>query len=300
MVKNFIVFYRSSKFKFFVEASQFLNEDQEEEEKETEEQFLLEPAKTKTGNKYVMVNTRLDYQHRSKDLTALCLYDFVSHFQKKVIDKSDRRLFKDINGHQGEQLCTEGTKMNERHTFESAHPQSSSHIIIKHTTPVVPVLLGPQIPRREREETRERYCRALLTLFVPWRSVHDLCSLNQTWSEALEVRKASISPSTFKIIENIQLLHECKNDRDAHLLQVITESPSDGKIDPILIPNCYEDNDEGQTEDPEEILQMLSFVNENTTKAYSTCHSNHEQRYLRDALEIIDNTDRFALLNGEF
>jgi hypothetical protein len=300
MVKNFIVFYRSSKFKFFVEASQFLNEDQEEEEKETEEQFLLEPAKTKTGNKYVMVNTRLDYQHRSKDLTALCLYDFVSHFQKKVIDKSDRRLFKDINGHQGEQLCTEGTKMNERHTFESAHPQSSSHIIIKHTTPVVPVLLGPQIPRREREETRERYCRALLTLFVPWRSVHDLCSLNQTWSEALEVRKASISPSTLKIIENIQLLHECKNDRDAHLLQVITESPSDGKIDPILIPNCYEDNDEGQTEDPEEILQMLSFVNENTTKAYSTCHSNHEQRYLRDALEIIDNTDRFALLNGEF
>jgi hypothetical protein len=300
MVKNFIVFYRSSKFKFFVEASQFLNEDQEEEEKETEEQFLLEPAKTKTGNKYVMVNTRLDYQHRSKDLTALCLYDFVSHFQKKVIDKSDRRLFKDINGHQGEQLCTEGTKMNERHTFESAHPQSSSHIIIKHTTPVVPVLLGPQIPRREREETRERYCRALLTLFVPWRSVHDLCSLNQTWSEALEVRKASISPSTLKIIENIQLLHECKNDRDAHLLQVITESPSDGKIDPILIPNCYEDNDEGQTEDPEEILQMLSFVNENTTKAYSACHSNHEQRYLRDALEIIDNTDRFALLNGEF
>ena len=38
--------------------------------------------------------------------------------------------------------------MNERHTFESAHPQSSSHIIIKRTTPVVPVLLGPQIPRR--------------------------------------------------------------------------------------------------------------------------------------------------------
>ncbi|CAF4376284.1 unnamed protein product, partial [Rotaria magnacalcarata] len=82
----------------------------------------------------------------------------------------------------------------ERYTFESAHPQASSHIVIKHTNPVVPVLVGPQIPRQEREEARERYSRALLTLFVPWRSVHDLCALNQTWTEALEVQKPLISP----------------------------------------------------------------------------------------------------------
>ncbi|CAF4724189.1 unnamed protein product, partial [Rotaria sp. Silwood2] len=54
-------------------------------------------------------------------------------------------------------------------------PQSSSHIIIKQTTPVVPVLLGPQIPRREREETRERYCRALLfnRCCMMWMSYHE-------------------------------------------------------------------------------------------------------------------------------
>ncbi|CAF4921564.1 unnamed protein product, partial [Rotaria sp. Silwood1] len=99
--------------------------------------------------------------------------DFERMFRKDiVIDKSDRRLLKNTNGHEGERLCTEGTKMNERHTFASAHPQSSSHIIIKRSTSVVPVLLGPQIPRREREETYERYCRTLLTLFVPWRNGH--------------------------------------------------------------------------------------------------------------------------------
>jgi hypothetical protein len=203
------------------------NEDQEDDEKEAEEQFLLEPTETKNGNRYVMVNTRLDYQYRSKDLTELCLYDFVSHFHKKMMDKSDRRLLKDANECEGERLCTEGTKMNERHTFASAHPQSLSHIIIKHTIPVIPVLLGPQIPRRERVETRKRYSRALLTLFTPWRSVHDLCELNQTWCEALEVRKLSISTSALKIIENIQLLHECKNDRDEHLHQIIAEAQSD-------------------------------------------------------------------------
>ncbi|CAF2075341.1 unnamed protein product [Rotaria magnacalcarata] len=246
-----------------------------------------------------MVNTRLDYQHRSKDLTALCLYDFVSHFHKKVIDKSDRRLIKSVNESEGERLDTEGTKMNERYTFESAHPRASSHIVIKHTNPVVPVLVGPQIPRQEREETRERYSRALLTLFVPWRSVHDLCALNQTWTEALEIQKPFISPASLKIIENIQLLHECKHDRDEHLRQVLVEAQSDNSIDPVLIPNYYEEDQNTEEDDPEQLLQMLSIVNESTTNAYSASNGNQEQRYLNDALQAIDNTDRFALLNDQ-
>ncbi|CAF2182230.1 unnamed protein product, partial [Rotaria magnacalcarata] len=276
-----------------------IDEEQEEDTKQTEEQFLLEPTQTKNGDRFVMVNTRLDYQHRSKDLTTLCLYDFVSRFYKKTIDKSDRCLIKNANGSEGEQLYTEGTKMNERHTFETAHPQSSSHIIIKHTKPVVPVLIGPQIPRQEREETRERYSRALLTLFVPWRSVHDLCALNQTWTEALELQKPLISPTSLKIIENIQLLHECKHDRDEHLRQVLVEAQSDNSIDPVLIPNYYEDDQNTEEDDPEQLLQMLSIVNENTTNAYSASIGNPEQRYLNDALQAIDNTDRFALLNDQ-
>ncbi|CAF4153602.1 unnamed protein product [Rotaria sp. Silwood2] len=188
--------------------------------------------------------------------------------------------------------------MNERHTFESVYPQSSSHIIIKHTTPVVPVLLGPQILRREREETRQRYCRALLTLFVPWRSVHDLCAVNQSWLEAFEVRKSLISSSSLKIIENIQLLHECKHDRDEHLHQVLGEAQNDIKIDPILTPNCSEDDQNTEEDYPEQLLQMLSFVNETTTNAYYASTGNREQRYFNDALQAIDNTDRFVLLNN--
>ncbi|CAF1405869.1 unnamed protein product [Rotaria magnacalcarata] len=206
------------------------DEEQEEDTKQTEEQFLLEPTQTKNGARFVMVNTHLDYQHRSQDLTALCLYDFVSHFHKKLIDKSDRRLIKSVNESEGERLDTEGTKMNERYTFESAHPQASSHIVIKHTNPVVPVLVGPQIPRQEREEARERYSRALLTLFVPWRSVHDLCALNQTWTEALEVQKPLISPVSLKIIENIQLLHEL-SDRPLYHSCTSAEQITERQID---------------------------------------------------------------------
>ncbi|CAF5043370.1 unnamed protein product, partial [Rotaria magnacalcarata] len=169
----------------------------------------------------------------------------------------------------------------------------------KHTNPVVPVLVGPQIPRQEREETRERYSRALLTLFVPWRSVHDLCALNQTWTEALEIQKPLISPASLKIIENIQLLHECKHDRDEHLRQVLVEAQSDNSIDPVLIPKYYEEDQNTEEDDPEQLLKMLSIVNESTTNAYSASNGNQEQRYLNDALQAIDNTDRFALLNDQ-
>ncbi|CAF4434020.1 unnamed protein product [Rotaria magnacalcarata] len=44
---------------------------------------------------------------------------------------------------------------------------------------------------------------------------------------------------------------------------------------------------------------MLSIVNEATTNAYSASNGNQEQRYLNDALQAIDNTDRFALLNDQ-
>lgn len=34
-----------------------------------------------------------------------------------------------------------------------------------------PVLIGPQIPRNDREDTKERYSRVILTLFYPWRGI---------------------------------------------------------------------------------------------------------------------------------
>ncbi|CAF5224072.1 unnamed protein product, partial [Rotaria magnacalcarata] len=42
---------------------------------------------------------------------------------------------------------------------------------------------------------------------------------------------------------------------------------------------------------------MLSTVNKATTNAYFASDGNQEQRYLNDAFQAIDNTDRFALLN---
>ena len=54
---------------------------------------------------------------------------------------------------------------------------------------------------------------------------------------SIETRQNLISMHSWKIIENIQLLHECKKDRDEHLLQVIAEAQTDNDaIDPVLLP----------------------------------------------------------------
>ena len=131
-----------------------------------------------------------------------------------------------------------GRPVSRRYTFQKDHPQTTTHLIMEHSEPQVPVLFGPQIPRKDREDTRERYCRALLTLFLPWRTAYDLCDIDQTWENALKVRQSRIAPHSWKIIENIQLLHECRKDRNEHLLQVIAESQTENDVvDPELLPD---------------------------------------------------------------
>ena len=200
-----------------------------------EEQFQVQPGAN--DNNYVLVNTRTDYQHRSDILNDMSLYDFVSRLYKKKMNATDLKYLARVAAPSDESVHLKGRPPSKRYPFKKQHPQASTHILIEHSQSRVPVLYGPQIPRRDRDDTQERYSRALLTLFVSWRTVSDLCSSGQTWQDALQASQARISTHSRKIIENIQLLHECKKDRDEHLLQVIAETQADnGSIDPMVLP----------------------------------------------------------------
>ncbi|KAG1792669.1 uncharacterized protein HD556DRAFT_1221363, partial [Suillus plorans] len=73
---------------------------------------------------------------------------------------------------------------------------------------------GPSLPRRDRLELRERYCRTMLILFKPWTTVLDLRSTFSTWSDAFEDFVKTCSPAKLWIMKNMQILHECKDSRD--------------------------------------------------------------------------------------
>ncbi|CAF1033917.1 unnamed protein product [Rotaria sordida] len=266
------------------------------EENNDEEHFQVQPAGDK--NNFILVNTRVDYQYRSNNLNNTCLYDFVSTFYKKKINETDIKYLSKSYTTEKRQDNQKGRPSNERFFFHKDHPQATTHLLMKYSEAHVPVLYGPQIPRQDRDDTRERYNRALLTLFVPWRNVIDLCDINQTWEDALESRKHRISAHSWKIIENIQLLHECKKDRDEHLLQVIAEAQVDNdSIDPAFLPSNQGADGEHEADDIDDLIQLIGSVDEFTAATINATKKSTENVYIRETIEAVEKVGRFNHMN---
>ena len=89
-----------------------------------------------------------------------CLWDLHLHFNKHL--KSTK-------------------KSRPRVEFTPSHSECNTHYqcIRLHCRRLVPVPVGPSIPRRDREETKERHARLMLILLKPWTTVEDL--LPQGW-----------------------------------------------------------------------------------------------------------------------
>ena len=272
--------------------------ENEENCMETEEQFLLQPNDTNT--QYVYVNTRVDYQYRSLPLSNICLYDYVRYYRKKPANSTDRKYLKDQSISKEthtEENVRRGRPPSEREPFLSDHPQALSHINVKRVTPIVPNLLGPPIPRRDREDTKERYCRSILALFSPWRTISDLCDPHETWEQALENRRSRITIESQKIIYNIQLFQECKNDRDEHLQQVI-EAVQTEVVDDRIQKNHIADMSDDDLDENDEILDLLEAIDIDEIPVVKDLGNRSEQAYFEKTIQIVEQSNRFANIEG--
>ncbi len=267
-----------------------------ENENNDEENFQIQT--TENDKKYVLVNTRIDYQYRGGDLNNVCLYNFVSKLYKKKMNAADLKHLSKAAEPMEEETNQRGRPAQQRFPFQEQHPQATTHLLMKYSENHVPILYGPQIPRSDRDDTRERYCRALLTLFVPWRAVVDLCNVDQTWKQAFEARKHLISVRSWNIIENIQLLHECKKERDEHLLQVIAEAQTDnGTIDPVFVPTNQHVFDEDEMDDSEDLLELLGNLDEYTNAAINATRKTTEDEYIEETIRAVEKVGRFSDIN---
>ncbi|CAF3984286.1 unnamed protein product [Rotaria sordida] len=268
-----------------------------DEENNDEEHFQIQPSEN--DKKFVLVNTRIDYQYRSDTLNNICLYDFVSTLYKKKMNATDMKYLSKTALPQEKEPNQTGRPPNERFPFQNQHPQATTHLMMKYSQSRVPILYGPQIPRRDREDTQERYSRALLTLFVPWRTVSDLCDDNQKWEDAFKSHQHRISTYSWNIIENIQLLHECKKDRDEHLLQVIAAAQTENDtIDPVLFPANHDVyNDYDDMNDSEDLLELLGNSNEYMTAAMIGTKKSAENKYIEETIEAVESVGRFTNMN---
>ncbi|KAJ7831773.1 hypothetical protein B0H14DRAFT_2364991, partial [Mycena olivaceomarginata] len=98
------------------------------------------------------------------------------------------------------------------------HDQEESHHLRVRSLAdaLIPVPIGPGIPRRDKPEVYARCCRLMLIFFKPWRHAKDLRTVGQSWEDAFRSFERSRSPSVKYKMENIQILHECRDSRDDH------------------------------------------------------------------------------------
>ncbi len=119
--------------------------------------------------------------------------------------------------------------------------------------------------------------------------------MDQTWEQAFQIRHARITSESRKIIDNIQLLQECKNDRDEHLQQVIEAAQTEAVDDHVYISRNDSDSDDENTE----ILDVLETIDMSEIPALKEPGTKAEQIYFEKVVQAVDQANRFASIQSE-
>ncbi|KAJ7648173.1 hypothetical protein DFH06DRAFT_901081, partial [Mycena polygramma] len=99
--------------------------------------------------------------------------------------------------------------------LDDKHHEVDTHLSRFRSTPVVNVLLGERIPRPDRGEAEKaRWCRAMMILFKPWRSLSDLKDARESWTTAFD--RTVFNPVAVSIMANMNVENECKDARDKY------------------------------------------------------------------------------------
>ena len=190
-----------------------------------------------------------DYTCRPRELSGYCLWDFVAKTvkissrrgrSKPMEEESENDDDEDENDGQSEEGCDtsgreagdgglRGRKPGEKYQFLDGHKESDRKYVRMRLCDVVPVPIGPALPRRDQPELYERYCRLMLILFKPWREPRDLRAHDEEWEHAYRGFASTMPRNHMDAIDNMQVLHECRDARDDHMQTRTRERLSPGK-----------------------------------------------------------------------
>jgi hypothetical protein len=218
------------------------NDDEDDEEQDIpsitvdEDEVMITPDNK--GGIAVCSSQMMDYCLCSKSFQNLTLWDFVTQMEKvKTTRKkklSEDQLDTDSENSDDETNEDDSYNMNNDipltvtqidhllHssrrlqpvcTLQALHPESETHFLRMRTPNqrFVTVPIGPKIPCHDRTDVYAKYCRLMLLFFKPWHSSTDLCLPGQTWMDAFNIFMTDCPPQFKNIINNMQLLHECKD-----------------------------------------------------------------------------------------
>ena len=243
-----------------------------------------------------------DYLYCSPELHDVCFWDYISRVEKVSISKDKRKHRKnastsvnmtsdddtddsenddpdsqfvdesvldklcDLHWHNNHYLANTKRK-RPRIPFDQEHGESCTHhqVIHSHSRRLVAVPLGLSIPRRDCPEIKERHAHLMLILLKPWISVTQLKPTGMTWADAYESFLTQCSVRTKRIIENMQILHECHDSRDDHFEKRNRQRRAEARQAPGDFGRRNE-NPENTVLDEEDILAHLESMDSETSQ----------------------------------
>jgi len=221
----------------------------------------------------------MDYQLRPMKFNNICVWDFVTSLDKRSMRKKNAHKKKQINLDEdfesdfSDDDSVENLNMN---MFLDGHLEHDSHQLVSRSHKLVAVPIGPSLPRRDQSENYAKYCRIMLILFKPWRCASDLRDQGETWVAAFDNFKNLCSTNITSLMDNMQLLHECRENGHDHFerLQRCRQIPINYRR-----PSTTSPNDDFNNMDHEAILEHLQSI--------SSCNSQNIARSLSNVLNCV-------------
>lgn len=170
-----------------------------------------------------------DYVYRGELFRRLSFWDHVARSSKIKVRKTSSLHGLDCDSVQERQdlwlalddcpISSPSVARPVSHFLADHDEHLRSYAILCHPLEAyIPVPVGPALPRRDRPELREKYCRAMLILFKPWRHPKDLLGDCSSWEDAFQQFVASdqCTRRVLELLDNMQVFHECRDSRDDH------------------------------------------------------------------------------------
>ena len=168
-----------------------------------------------------------DYIDRGPPLAHLSLWEYTSCIEKVTKTRS-RQTSSDpspdstdsteiIEANQLNIILEDQSRNRPKFPFIPTHPESETHIQqIRHPrNRPLPTLIGPPVVRRDQADNLLRYHRLMLIFFKPWIIPQDLLGPFDNFTNAF-TNFVGANNRWNKIMDNMQILHECRDSRDDH------------------------------------------------------------------------------------
>ena len=282
------------------EESQTLEEDDDEE---------VSIRIDESGEVSVLADQVSDYTLRPHELQKLCLWDFVAKAEKMYrgrgaaaktdVDEGgdftmgeppEEEDVSDASGDEREmheQECKKGPIS--RCEFLPEHKEGDRKNVRLRKRDVVPIPIGPAMPRRDQPEARTRYCRLMVILFKPWRALSDLRDVSESWETVFDEFSPMVDSLHQQIMNNMQVMHECRDSRNEHM-QTRTRERSKGNTG-----REAEDGAPGNDLEEIDMSEVLDHLEDIDRMASRRLDDASEEA--RECLERLANTGYFATID---